>query len=852
MPARRAFRNILMKRLSGYPEAVASGVITQQPGEYSAEKLIVPEGKMDLALTVRSVLFPNVMVKAISDSEIPMRRRLLKQFALGILYGLSLVCVGKAASLPGHQPLFPSDCIAILLVGLPGDLESETTFSQQLQGWIDVIANNGKVQKLFVLCDSPELITLPARIDGNVFKANRTNFLALTKRFEGRTNSLRVIAWGHGGKQGSTPVLHVQGPRLTPSDFRAMASEIHGLESRWILMFRGSGRFASELAGESREILSSEHEMMFDSDPIGMTPLLKLARGSPGISFLKLAEALGRDTADWYAERNLAGTEEPTLWEGNGAARLLAPGTGGDSLASRPAENKPEPEKPSAPEQDQLPPVWNEIKRVTGQQFPDSDAIILRRRISYTLGSNPAIGSEEEEFIQVLTAEGKRFGDFDISYTPPFEEIEFLDCEVLRPDGKLVRLDPDAIREERDQSSGDYQPNRRKTFSLPGVIPGAVLHIRHRHEWKKFPMPYVSLEIPIGLELPVLDGRVRVSLPKEAVFHFALEHVAATDPEVKQTSYGVSYSWQFENQAAYRREVLAPPGGIGRLLVSTFPDWASFAEWYWRISKLADELTEEIRGKALELTRDAKSDREKVLALYNYVTGLRYVAVPLGINSVRPHAAAQVLENQFGDCKDKANLFNALLHSMKIEADLVLVPRFSQAHEGIPGLSFNHAISRVTLDNRPLWVDTTDDVCRFGMLPPGDPGRRVLVIDGQTSSLTQLPEADSRDHEFKLHAEVNCAQPAQSLPTRLSAMAFGCPDYELRSAAREAKERNAFGPLLAARFQLIAGSFALEKQSSTSVSALDENFSWQAEGTTIGIVSIVENKCAVQAPFWIP
>jgi len=254
----------------------------------------------------------------------------------------------------------------------------------------------------------------------------------------------------------------------------------------------------------------------------------------------------------------------------------------------------------------------------------------------------------------------------------------------------------------------------------------------------------------------------------------------------------------------------------------------------------------------LELTRDAKSDREKVLTLYNYVTGLRYVAVPLGINSVRPHAAAKVLENQFGDCKDKANLFNALLHSMKIEADLVLVPRFSQAHEGIPGLSFNHAISRVTLDNRPLWVDTTDDVCRFGMLPPGDPGRRVLVIDGQTSSLTQLPEADSRDHELKLHAEVNCAQPAQSLPTRLSAMAFGCPDYELRSAAREAKERNAFGPLLAARFQLIAGSFALEKQSSTSVSALDENFSWQAEGTTIGIVSIVENKCAVQAPFWIP
>jgi len=134
-----------------------------------------------------------------------------------------------------------------------------------------------------------------------------------------------------------------------------------------------------------------------------------------------------------------------------------------------------------------------------------------------------------------------------------------------------------------------------------------------------------------------------------------------------------------------------------------------------------------------------------VLALYNYVTRLRYVAVPLGVNSFRPHAAGNVLKNQFGDCKDKANLFNTLLHSLNIEAHLVLVPRFSQAHEAIPGLAFNHAISCVKLGAETLWADTTDDVCRFGLLPPGDPGRKVLVIDGQTSTLTQLPPPAAKE-----------------------------------------------------------------------------------------------------------
>jgi len=118
--------------------------------------------------------------------------------------------------------------------------------------------------------------------------------------------------------------------------------------------------------------------------------------------------------------------------------------------------------------------------------------------------------------------------------------------------------------------------------------------------------------------------------------------------------------------------------------------------------------------------------------------------------------------------------------------------------------------------------------------------------------LTQLPEAESRDHELKLHGEINCAEDAQSLPAHLSALAVGCPDYELRSAAREAKEHNGSVPLLAARFEPIAGSFALEKQSASSISALDENFSWQATGTVIGVASRVNEERTIQAPFWIP
>ena len=484
-----------------------------------------------------------------------------------------------------------------------------------------------------------------------------------------------------------------------------------------------------------------------------------------------------------------------------------------------------------------LPAVWKEIKRVEARKYPEADAVILRRRLSYTLGSSPAIATEQEEFVQVLTPEGKHYGDFDVSYSPPFEDITFQDCEVLRPDGKLVRLDPDAIRDVREQAVGDYQKGQRKFFSLPGVAPGAVLHVRYRTTWKTFPLPHVSLEIPVGHPLATLDATVQVSVSKDSAFHFAADQIVAADPVIKQTTYGTTYTWHFENLPAQEREILVSPGQRSRLLISTFPDWAGFAEWYGRISKLADEATPEIVAKAKELTKDAKGDQEKVLALYNYVTRLRYVAVPMGVNSFRPHAAANVLRNEYGDCKDKANLFNTLLRSVGIEARLVLVPRFSQAHEGIPGLSFNHAISRVTLGGETVWVDTTDDVCRFGMLPPGDPGRKVLVIDGGTNALTQLPAPDPRDHVLKVRGEVDCSGPMDGLPVTLTATALGYPDYDLRTTAREAKEHAVGVPLLAVKYRPAAGSFALESQSATSVAALNEDFTWHAAGTYVGLLA---------------
>ncbi|MCX6911756.1 MAG: DUF3857 domain-containing protein, partial [Verrucomicrobia bacterium] len=358
----------------------------------------------------------------------------------------------------------------VLLVGVPGDVESEGNYRDQLQGWIDLAAGSGRVAKVFVLCDDPQAVTLPGNAGASnqsvvsVLKGDRSSFLSLGGKLAGETNALVLIAWGHGGRQGNKPVLHVRGPRITGADFKEVARQAAAGESRWVLMFRGSGSFANELVGERRQILSSEGETMFSDDPIGMPLPLKIAKEKAELPFQGLAEELGRATEAWYKERNLARTEEPTLWLATDKPRQLIV-QGAEEVSAQ--AMKPEDSKTGATNTvsvaepaavvmpGDLPGAWKEIKRVEARKYPEADAVILRRRLSYTLGSSPAIATEQEEFVQVLTPEGKHYGDFDVSYSPPFEDITFQDCEVLRPDGKLVRLDPDAIRDAREQAVGD-------------------------------------------------------------------------------------------------------------------------------------------------------------------------------------------------------------------------------------------------------------------------------------------------------------------------------------------------------------------------------------------------------------
>ena len=354
----------------------------------------------------------------------------------------------QAKNIAEEPPFLPAQATVVLLAGIPGDSESEKIFYDQIQQWLAVVDGH-RVSRVLVLSDSPEALSQSKKPGVETLKGDRDHFLGLIKMLSGSTNPLVVIAWGHGSNQGGTPVLHVRGPRLTPEDFVEVANHVPAALSNWVLWFRGSGAFAGQLTrSHAQAVLSSEGDTRFSSDPIGMQLLLKILRGAPQQSLAQAAEALGRMTMAWYSERSLARTEEPTLWLPEEKPKPLISADLEDKrvvLVEARDESGTATHPITATNLTELPTSWKALKKIKEQEYPDADAVILRQQLSCRLENHPAITTEQEQFIQILTTEGKQYGDFDISYSPPEEEIEFLDCEVLRADGKLVRLDPDSI-----------------------------------------------------------------------------------------------------------------------------------------------------------------------------------------------------------------------------------------------------------------------------------------------------------------------------------------------------------------------------------------------------------------------
>ena len=128
----------------------------------------------------------------------------------------------------------------------------------------------------------------------------------------------------------------------------------------------------------------------------------------------------------------------------------------------------------------------------------------------------------------------------------------------------------------------------------------------------------------------------------------------------------------------------------------------------------------------------------------------RYVSLSLGLSAYQPHAASEVMNLGYGDCKDKNTLLAALLQAEGFQSTSVLINALRKIDPDVPSpAQFDHVITRVPVGGQEIWLDSTSGVTPFRMLAFSLRDKEALAVppDGKpglvrTPASLPFPEFD--------------------------------------------------------------------------------------------------------------
>ncbi|MDD3276470.1 MAG: DUF3857 domain-containing protein, partial [Kiritimatiellales bacterium] len=345
----------------------------------------------------------------------------------------------------------------------------------------------------------------------------------------------------------------------------------------------------------------------------------------------------------------------------------------------------------------------------------------------FTVNTDGASALEERSKIYLLNnVAAEDYGTIVLKDDPPNQILDIQTARIIYPDGKFLDLETKTSRTKN-------QDSRYHQIRVPGARQGCLIELASTlNQPPRSTLSIINHELPLQQSIPISSARITLESPRTLnVFHKLYGQSAS--PEEFTGEYSQKTVFDLGAIPALEPLPYDPPLNDFsiRMTLSSLASWEAFREWADRLMRGSDVLNKETEDLAATLTRFAKTDTEKVKALYEFLCELHYETTPVGARAFRPRLPEEVCSSRYGDCKDKANALVSMARSAGVTGYMALVNRSSTTDETFPSWQFNHAVAYFpSLSEFPggLWCDATDGSTPFASLPPGDIGRNALVL----------------------------------------------------------------------------------------------------------------------------
>ena len=383
----------------------------------------------------------------------------------------------------------------------------------------------------------------------------------------------------------------------------------------------------------------------------------------------------------------------------------------------------------------------------------------------------------------------QEFGQLVFGYSTANEDLDIDYVRVRRSDDQVINTPaaaaqdfaPDVLRE-----APMYSDYRQKHISVVELRPGVTLEYHVVTHIKPLAAGEFWYEYSFPTYAALTDGTLEISLPKS-------RDIKLKSPERKYETREDGerriYLWTVKNfvpNRSKRQNDEELESDQPDVQLSSFTDWQKISTWYAKLQSERAVPDDAVKAKAAELTGGAGSEEQKARRLYDFVAqNIRYVSLSFGIGRYQPHAASEVLQNGYGDCKDKHTLLQALMAAEGIKSYPVLIHHERKLDADVPSpAQFDHVITAANVGGKLTWLDSTAEVAPYGLIMYSLRNKQGVLASldsnsGLRRTMSEVPVRNSTS--FNLNGKVS---ELGGLDANIDMSATGDSDFRLRATFR--------------------------------------------------------------------
>ena len=429
----------------------------------------------------------------------------------------------------------------------------------------------------------------------------------------------------------------------------------------------------------------------------------------------------------------------------------------------------------------------------TIEKYPNSNYARLLDIGNVTVKSDGTIVARYRIAYKLFNERARDLAEVNLPYNSSYQEMHVVSARTIKKDGKIIPVKKEDMRVSSPYSEYlMYDDAHAQSFSMPAIEDECIID----YTWEEITHP---LLMPgqfwtywgfSGLE-PVGITRYVLKVPVEKKIEAKVYNDDTLKPTIVNSIDGKfkTYTWERKNL-----NPIEPEPGMPRLSevsswmeVSSLGTWDTVASWFWGLQQPQAKSTKAIQATVTELLAGKKTDDDKARAIYDWVANrTRYVGLEFGLSAYRPHAASEVHDKRYGDCKDKANLLITMLGLAGIKANPVLLhaDERREVGKGLPTLNaFNHCIALANVSGKEVWLDATAETCAYGDIPYSDRGVQGFVVSGGKGEFKTIPFYQPTENGIEVKMTVSL-QPDGSAEVRSGLTMQGESGQGMRARVR--------------------------------------------------------------------